>query len=343
MPPRLPVQASSWRPVAESVSSHFSSPSVPTASTIIPSIPTSAQRCPSNARAFSATAPASGRLGRRQMRQWMKQNEQKYKSLESRPYEGSQYISGNASQPFPLNPNFRSAPVLSESARELIWEKVMLKGEPMKSVSAELGVDIRRIGAVVRLKEVEKDWISNNKPLARPYAKAFMALLPQTNYDDPNGQKVHENFNEVVVHPYTQQQLFFPVSESRDFNREDAAKAFNRYLKSTDERIPHPELVQMERQINVEGVAPLEAAKAFRQATSEAEQKIAERVTKAAQKEASLITRVNDKRGVEFRFKDYNVDEVGHNGRGLKGVGVRYGVASYDRKRGEVKIPTSVE
>lgn len=168
-------------------------------------------------------------------------------------------------------------------------------------------------------------------------------MLPQTNYDDPNGQKVHENFNEVVVHPYTQQQLFFPVSESRDFNREDAAKAFNRYLKSTDERIPHPELVQMERQINVEGVAPLEAAKAFRQATSEAEQKIAERVTKAAQKEASLITRVNDKRGVEFRFKDYNVDEVGHNGRGLKGVGVRYGVASYDRKRGEVKIPTSVE
>lgn len=51
--------------------------------------------------------------------------------------------------------------MLSESARELIWEKVMLKGEPMKSVSAELGVDIRRIGAVVRLKEVEKDWISN--------------------------------------------------------------------------------------------------------------------------------------------------------------------------------------
>lgn len=233
--------------------------------------------------------------------------------------------------------------MLSESARELVWEKVMVKGEPMKSVSAELGIDIRRIGAVVRLKEVEKDWIANNKPLARPYAKAFMALLPQTRYDDSNSQRIHEQFNEVVVHPYTQQQLFFPVSESREFNREDAAKAFNRYLKSTDERIPHPELVQMERQINVEGVAPLEAAKAFRQATAEAEQKIAERAERAARKEASLITRVNDKRGVEFRFKDYNVDSVGHNGRGLEGVGVRYGVASYDRKRGEVKIPTKVE
>ncbi|TLS21651.1 uncharacterized protein PpBr36_09294 [Pyricularia pennisetigena] len=343
MPPRLPGQASSWRPVAESVSSHFFAPSAPATSTIISSTQTSTQRCPNNARAFSATAPASGRLGRKQMRQWMKQNEHKYKNVDIRSNQGPQYISGNSSQPFPLNPHFRSAPVLSESARELVWEKVMIKGEPMKSVSAELGIDIRRIGAVVRLKEVEKDWIANNKPLARPYAKAFMSMLPQTTYDDPNVQKHHEQFNEVVVHPYTQQQLFFPVSESRDFTREDAAKAFNRHLKSTDERIPHPELVQMERQINVEGVAPLDAAKAFRQATAEAERKIAERAANAAKKEASLITSVHDKRGVEFRFKDYNVDEVGHNGRGLKGVGVRYGVASYDRKRGEVKIPTSVE
>lgn len=34
----------------------------------------------------------------------------------------------------------------------------MRKGETIKAVSAELGVDIRRVAAVVRLKEVEKDW-----------------------------------------------------------------------------------------------------------------------------------------------------------------------------------------
>lgn len=36
----------------------------------------------------------------------------------------------------------------------------MQKGETIKAVSAELGVDIRRVAAVVRLKEVEKDWIA---------------------------------------------------------------------------------------------------------------------------------------------------------------------------------------
>lgn len=36
----------------------------------------------------------------------------------------------------------------------------MRNGETIKSVSAELGVDIRRVAAVVRLKEVERDWES---------------------------------------------------------------------------------------------------------------------------------------------------------------------------------------
>lgn len=42
----------------------------------------------------------------------------------------------------------------------MIWEKVMRDGETVKAVSAELGVDIRRVAAVVRLKEVEKDWVA---------------------------------------------------------------------------------------------------------------------------------------------------------------------------------------
>ncbi len=65
---------------------------------------------------------------------------------------------GLEDRPFPLNPYFKSMPVLDDNARELIWEKIMRKGEAVKAVSAELGVDIRRVAAVVRLKEVEKDW-----------------------------------------------------------------------------------------------------------------------------------------------------------------------------------------
>lgn len=61
-------------------------------------------------------------------------------------------------RPFPSNPAFISQPVLSEEARELIWNKVMVKWEGVKAVSAELGVDQKRVAAVVRMKEVEKDW-----------------------------------------------------------------------------------------------------------------------------------------------------------------------------------------
>jgi hypothetical protein len=63
-------------------------------------------------------------------------------------------------QPFPLNPTFRSQPVLSEEARETIWSRVVEKQESLKSISVSMGIDIRRVAAVVRLKEVEKRWIA---------------------------------------------------------------------------------------------------------------------------------------------------------------------------------------
>jgi hypothetical protein len=60
--------------------------------------------------------------------------------------------------PFPLNRAFISQPVLSDELREEIWSRVMKGGKTVREVSAELGVEMRRVGAVVRLKEVEKEW-----------------------------------------------------------------------------------------------------------------------------------------------------------------------------------------
>ena len=70
------------------------------------------------------------------------------------------YVGPDADQPFPLNPLFRSQPVLSNGMRELIWQKIMQRGESIKAVSAEMGVDVRRVAAVVRLKEVQRKWES---------------------------------------------------------------------------------------------------------------------------------------------------------------------------------------
>ena len=62
--------------------------------------------------------------------------------------------------PFPENSHFRSERVLSESARELLWEAVMVQGLPLKAVSARYSVDVRRVAAVVRMMEVEKRWVA---------------------------------------------------------------------------------------------------------------------------------------------------------------------------------------
>ena len=61
-------------------------------------------------------------------------------------------------QPFPLNRNFISQPVLSDEFREEIWKRVMQDGKSVREVSAELTVEMSRVGAVVRLKEIEKEW-----------------------------------------------------------------------------------------------------------------------------------------------------------------------------------------
>lgn len=60
--------------------------------------------------------------------------------------------------PFPSNPSFKNHPVLSEYARESIYQRVFNRDEPIKVVSADLGVDHRRVAAIVRMKEIEKDW-----------------------------------------------------------------------------------------------------------------------------------------------------------------------------------------
>ena len=59
---------------------------------------------------------------------------------------------------FPANPNFVSQPVLGEELREAIWERIMKEGQTVREVSARMRVEMSRVGAVVRLKEIEKEW-----------------------------------------------------------------------------------------------------------------------------------------------------------------------------------------
>ena len=45
----------------------------------------------------------------------------------------------------------------------------------------------------------------------------------------------------------------------------------------------------------------------------------------------------------EFRFREMQAESAGRDGRAVGGVGARYGMPHEDRKKGQIKIPTTVE
>lgn len=151
----------------------------------------------------------------------------------------------------------------------------------------------------------------------------------------------HESINDLPVHSATTTQLFHPVPESMHFNRTSAAKVFSRDLLPAEDRIPHPEMVELAR------VAQEHRGR---------DDKVKERRQELEEEEAAIINKKRDRRAaweatakrIEkprwiFRFEDIKVESVGKDGRARGGVGARYGVPPQDRKKGQVKIPTRVD
>ena len=172
-------------------------------------------------------------------------------------------------------------------------------------------------------------------------------MLPTTPFIDTSTpanrdkkQPAHEPINELPVHPATTHQTFVSVPESRQFTRADAAKAFSPYLKSTDERIPHPELLEIERFKN-RGAGSAKVAEFARGIVEREKQELRKKAEDEARRELKTTTMYKGGRW-NFRFEDVSVEDVGADGRSRKGTGWRYGMPHEDRKRGQVKIPTRV-
>jgi hypothetical protein len=85
-------------------------------------------------------------------------------------------------RPYPLNMDFRSQSVLSEELRQEIYKKIVDEKVDLSIVSALYGVDMRRVAAVVRLKTIEKNWVSEVCCVA-PSAIAALPL-PNIFYDE---------------------------------------------------------------------------------------------------------------------------------------------------------------
>ena len=80
-------------------------------------------------------------------------------------------------KPFPLNPAFVSQSVLSEELRNAIYDHVVVRGKSVRAVSVLFGVDMRRVGAVVRLVELERRWIKEVCHIFGSYFPFLLALL----------------------------------------------------------------------------------------------------------------------------------------------------------------------
>lgn len=175
--------------------------------------------------------------------------------------------------------------------------------------------------------------------MARRYARAMMRMLPTADLGE--GEAMFESINDVQVHSHTTQQLFVPTSESREFTRADAARAFGDRVLPPDDKLRIPELVDMEKNIDA-GMSKGEAHAEFVRAAAESERAFAEKHRARLQAAEDRKLRVDTGR-FEFRFEKINSEAVGPAGRARNAVGWRYGVPFSDRKRGEIKIPTSVE
>ncbi|KAI4223072.1 MAG: hypothetical protein LQ349_007500, partial [Xanthoria aureola] len=245
--------------------------------------------------------------------------------------------------PFPLNRQFRSQPVLSEELRDEIYRRIDQEKKSVRTVSAELGVEMQRVGAVFRLKTIENQWVQEGKTLATPYARAVSAMLPKTSF--VSGSRTpplpHESINDLPVHSATTRQLFHPVPESLHFNRASAAKAFSRELLPADKRIPHPELVELAK-VAAQNRGRDDVVKARRNELEKQEAAVLNmrREQKAAQEAAAK--KIDTPRW-QFRFEEIKAESAGKDGRSKGGVGARYGIPAQDRKKGQIKIPTKVE
>ncbi|KAG6367086.1 hypothetical protein INS49_001268 [Diaporthe citri] len=345
MPPRLPSQSLQACCAELSSFSGSSSIAVASASPLERALLSSHfLSLPSSCRSFSSSTNRQRRNApvlKQRMQEWFKKHG---KDLKTHKPGKPNYLDKNPigpPRPFPSNPAFISQPVLSEEARELIWNKVMVKWEGVKAVSAELGVDQKRVAAIVRMKEVEKDWEAKGLKLAKVYSKAVLDMVPTHSYPEDKPIRALEPINEIHVHGYTMQQLFVPTSESRHFTREDAAKAFHHTMLSPDERVPHRELVEMERRVK-DGMKEKESWTQFKSEAKKSEDDRDLKILTMAEKEKKNTTTVTTGR-FDFRIKSISADDVGKDGRARGGVGWRYGIPFEDRKKNQVKIPTKID
>lgn len=104
--------------------------------------------------------------------------------------------------PFPQNRQFRSQPVLSEEFKDEIWHQVVDLKKSVRAVSMDLNVEMSRVGAVVRLKAVEKQWVQQVRQVLLSFAVLAMAFYVMRNNSIGLKDKTtgyHKYYNSLIT------------------------------------------------------------------------------------------------------------------------------------------------
>jgi Eukaryotic mitochondrial regulator protein len=203
-------------------------------------------------------------------------------------------------------------------------------------------------------------------------------MVPNTPFKPT--PEAHETINDLPAHSMTLPQIFYPTSESRQFNRVDAGRVFSGaprlpdemdvgqggqsvepwkdtsveivgkpgherpVLKAADARIPHPHLIAYEKDKLDVYLPDAERNMRYQARLREDEEQRAGQKESDRKREERHTTRVDTGR-YEFLIRDCQTTRVGTglDGRGTQSPGRRYGVPSQERKRGAYKLPTKVE
>lgn len=100
--------------------------------------------------------------------------------------------------PFPRNRHFKSQPVLSEEMKDEIWHQVVDLKKSVRTVSVDLNVEMSRVGAVVRLKAVEKQWVEQVRRVLLSFTVRLMVFCVMRNTsiglkDKTTGYQIYYN------------------------------------------------------------------------------------------------------------------------------------------------------
>ncbi|KAG2226153.1 hypothetical protein INT45_003298 [Circinella minor] len=139
-----------------------------------------------------------------------------------RPSQGTTNYLG--ATPFPSNPLFQPRPPLTDAARQEIYDTYTENPEDWSSrkLATKFGISMRRVEAVLKLKEAEKQMEMDGVPIQKKFTKGIEKLMGADQSITPLTEPL------VDIFPKVKKPTFKSVDEDVDFTEQDAAKTLNR-------------------------------------------------------------------------------------------------------------------